>query len=48
MICDFGLSRFVNMKDDYQFVASLKEPELNGMTPRYASPEVKKTAQTKK
>ena len=41
LICDFGLSRFVNLNGKYQFVASLKEPELNGLTLRYASPEVK-------
>ena len=40
MICDFGLARFVNMNESYQFVAALKEPALNGMTPRYASSEV--------
>ena len=41
MICDFGLSRIVNMNDYYQSMAALKEPTLNGMTPLYASPEVR-------
>ena len=40
VICDFGLARIVNMASDYKFVASLKEPSLDGLTPIYASPEV--------
>ena len=41
LICDFGLSRCVNMNGAFQYVAGLKEPNLNGMTPLFASPEVK-------
>ena len=40
VICDFGLSKVQNSDGNYRFVAALKVPTLNGMTPIYASPEV--------